>query len=338
MSLKRLIGGVCLVLAAGLMLVDRAEAGEVRLLDSPCRLLDTRSTAVPSATGYSIKARGNPGPGATQGGQTGCGVPTYADGLILNLIVVSPSAAGHGKLWADGDPEPVPSSINFSTGETTNDGLTVRMREWDGSTYDLTWKGSTSASVVIDVVGFIAPSIETLVGQATGLFDANTLVVETRDGEIVKVFAPGLVGDPFMTDWQEQIPDAVGSCVHIDGYWFNGVPPLGHNTMEAVGFPIVMQGDCGPVDPLTVCRTQHSLDIRYSETASTIWVPGTSTTDLSIHGPAGRVVALSGQASQPGSYLITEVDPAGKFLEVSPTPETATDQALDVVLTSGVCN
>lgn len=335
MELKKLFGGVCLVLA-GWMLARPAEAGDVKLLDPPCRLLDTRLTSVPSAMGYAIKVRGNPGPGASQGGEPGCGIPTHAEALKLNLIVVSPTTAGHGKLWPDGQPEPVPSSINFTAGETTNDGLIVRLTEWQGQTYDLTWKGSASASIVIDAVGWIAPSVETLVGQATGLLSPTSpdvLIVETREGEIVKVF-----GTENVTAWQGQIADVVGNCVHIDGYWFNGVPPFGHNTMEAVGFPIVMQGDCGPVDPLTACRTQHSFDIRYSETASTIWVPGTSTTDLSIHGPAGRVVTLGGQASQPGSYLITDVDPAGKWLEVSPTPETATDQALDVVLESGVCN
>jgi len=315
------------VLLAVLLGAGAATAGEVRLLDSPCRLLDTRNTSIPSATGYSIKARGNPGPGGLQGGQSGCGAPIYAEGLVVNVIAISPGGTGHAKLWADGEPEPFPSILNYSTGETTNDGLTVHLSPYLGQTYDLTWKSSAASSVVIDLVGWIAPSLETIVGNGTVLFSPSVLVVETWEGRSIKVFAPGEEGNGFLTDWMDQIPQALGNCVVIHGYWYNGPYPIAHDTFEARSLPIVIPGNCGPQFSTT------TFDLRYSESTGEIWVPSTSTTDFSLL-EGGQKISLGGQASQPGDYLVLEVDGTGKRVRVSPRPETATDQALEVTITS----
>lgn len=81
-----------------------------------------------------------------------------------------------------------------------------------------------------------------------------------------------------------------------------------------------------------------SLDIRYTHSPSLVWVPSNSATDLRavIH-DVGQSICLGGESSQPGTYIITGVALDGKSLSVTPAPQTATDQALDVVLTSTSC-
>lgn len=84
--------------------------------------------------------------------------------------------------------------------------------------------------------------------------------------------------------------------------------------------------------------TINSFDIRYTHSPSLIWVPSTSTTDLReiIH-DIGQSICLAGQSSQPGTYVVTGMALDGKSLSVTPAPQTATDQALDIVLSSTPC-
>lgn len=86
------------------------------------------------------------------------------------------------------------------------------------------------------------------------------------------------------------------------------------------------------------CDTIDSFEIRYNETNSKIFVPSNAADDLSRFGPAGRKIRLGGDASQPGLYTITWVSLDGKQIGVTPAPQTATDQALEVHLLSGDCS
>lgn len=86
------------------------------------------------------------------------------------------------------------------------------------------------------------------------------------------------------------------------------------------------------------CVPEDSFELSYSQSQSSIQVPAASSTDLSKYGPAGRKIWVGGAASQPGLYTITGVSSDGKKLFVSPTPQTATDVALEVHLLSGGCS
>lgn len=306
----------------------------------PCRLLDTRNTAVgylPPGSVLNFAVRAAPtSPAPAQGGQAGCSVPYNATGAVLHLIAIQPSGNGHALMWPYGTPQPVASVLNVTVLQTEST-ATVALLGANGPAMDVSLRNIGFLTYwVVDLVAYTVPSTATLVGQAVGtLFGGTVLVIETVDGNTVKVFASDAHAG-FKVSWLASLPDALDRCVHIDGKWLHGSSTIEYDTVEAKGLPIVVDGYCGP-DVEAACQIQHTFDLRYSATTSRLFVPSTSTTNLAVHGPAGNLVTLGSQASQPGTYVIKEVDPAGKYLVVDPRPQTATDQALDVSITSGSC-
>ncbi|HEX9189727.1 MAG TPA: metallophosphoesterase [Vicinamibacteria bacterium] len=90
-----------------------AQGGRDFYTVTPCRLVDTRDPPGPAG-----------GPALAAGStrvflMTGrCGIPTEATALALNVTVVSPTAAGHLRLFPAGPVPPLASAINFAPGLT----------------------------------------------------------------------------------------------------------------------------------------------------------------------------------------------------------------------------
>lgn len=186
---------------------------------APCRVLDTRNIggAVSAGTTFDFEVRGTPG--ASQGGSAGCGVPTRSTAVILNLVAIIPSSAGHVVLWPYGTTQPTTSVLNTSSGETNNDGLFSPLAEDDD--YDLSLKGvGVSANYVIDIVGYTVPSIATLSGQAVGRLD-NVLVIDTLEGDTVKVYVDD-TNETFYASWQDELDGLIDNCVVLHGLWKDG--------------------------------------------------------------------------------------------------------------------
>jgi uncharacterized protein (DUF1800 family) len=156
---KRRTGGGVFVAA---LLVARVVHAEDSLLSTlvtpvasgfytvtPCRAVDTRIGVGP-----------NGGP-ALAGGEARifgiagrCGIPGSARAVALNVTVVSPSAAGSVLVHPAGEPTPVASSINFSSGRTRANNVIAATGEAGELVAVCGMPAGTTVDVIIDVVGY----------------------------------------------------------------------------------------------------------------------------------------------------------------------------------------
>lgn len=232
---------VLALLLSSVALAVPAEASSTILFAKPCRVLDTRNAFPGYVAGLSFKVRGNPAPGQAQGGSPGCGVPDVAEGVVLNVTVITPSAAGHAILWASDQTMPGTSTIVYSMLTNNNDGVESRIAAFPGSSGDVTIGSSASAFWVVDLVGYHVPNVETLVGQAVGILFGDVLVVQLISGIQVKAFAPS-TSPNFHASWVSKIGAAVGNCTVVHGLWFNAPPDP--YVFESRSLPIVLPGNC----------------------------------------------------------------------------------------------
>jgi hypothetical protein len=113
----------------------------------PCRIIDTRQSAGPN---------GGPAVGAmTQrtvqvGG--GCGIPSTARSVSLNVTIVPPWDAGHLTIWPADGPRPLASTINYAGGKVRANNAIIRLSP-DGA-LNVFNGGSDSAHFIIDVNGY----------------------------------------------------------------------------------------------------------------------------------------------------------------------------------------
>jgi uncharacterized repeat protein (TIGR01451 family) len=84
-------------------------AGPIRYFTlTPCRVADTRTTAAPLAANTT---RTFPVGGV-------CGVPADARAVAAILVAVNPGAAGNLRLYPNGQPAPLASTVNFAAGRS----------------------------------------------------------------------------------------------------------------------------------------------------------------------------------------------------------------------------
>lgn len=137
-----------------LSLVSFPAAAQV-LRETPCRLYDSRNiggtglgSKVSSAT---IDTWGTPG--ASQGGESGCGVPYGSSAVIVSLTVYQPTSAGYARLWRTGSTEPLSTSISYADNETDEStGLPVGVGLTNGR-MDLHAAFGT-AHFIVDLIGW----------------------------------------------------------------------------------------------------------------------------------------------------------------------------------------
>lgn len=117
---------------------------------TPCRAYDSRGSAGVAGPGPIPLAAGT----ETALVLTGyCGIPTTAKAVSVNLTVVSPTAAGHLRLYAAGTPRPSTSSINYAVNQTRANNAGVSLGA-DGALIVYVSQPSGTTHLVIDVNGY----------------------------------------------------------------------------------------------------------------------------------------------------------------------------------------
>jgi hypothetical protein len=110
------------------------------LLASPCRLLDTRSTAA-VADGGTLNV--------AVGGR--CGLPVGARSAVVNLTAVNPPAGGFGALYRADSAWPGTSTLSYRTGKTRANNAIVELAP--NGTISLRNVGAAT-HFLIDVTGY----------------------------------------------------------------------------------------------------------------------------------------------------------------------------------------
>jgi len=113
---------------------------------TPCRLLDTRlatgAPAVPAGGDRVVTATGR------------CEIPAGAKAISLNATAVTPSAAGHLRLFPGDETAPNASTLNFAAGQTRANNAIVMLASSGSGTFGVRNAAPASVHVVIDVNGY----------------------------------------------------------------------------------------------------------------------------------------------------------------------------------------
>ena len=109
---------------------------------TPCRLFDTRG-------GSSLKAGGM----AVAGVAARCGVPPGAEAVALNVTIVLPGTAGNLRLFPDGIPTPLSSTINFRAGQVRANNAVLALSPF-GNLRIFCDIPTGFADVILDVTGY----------------------------------------------------------------------------------------------------------------------------------------------------------------------------------------
>ncbi|KRA20412.1 hypothetical protein [Lysobacter sp. Root604] len=123
---------------------------------SPCRLADTRTVA---RRLYAGEARVfNTDTMLTQqgGANGGCGLPSDASAVTLNITVVDPGTAGYLTVYPTGGVRPLASSLNYRNGDIVGNEIIARIGGDNLPSFTL--YSYAAADVVIDVAGYFSPT------------------------------------------------------------------------------------------------------------------------------------------------------------------------------------
>ncbi len=116
---------------------------------TPARILDSRP-GTGNVGGFTTPW----GAGTSRDLQVGGvgGVPSDADAVVLNVTVTGTTAGSFLSIWPQGSVRPTASSLNWTSGETIPNAVTVKLNAANGkiSLYNLT--GNTD--VIVDVAGY----------------------------------------------------------------------------------------------------------------------------------------------------------------------------------------
>lgn len=157
---------------------------------TPCRILDTRSTAAGAIAGNTTRSfvAINASNFTSQGGSaTNCGtLGLNATAVAINLTAVTPSGAGYATAYPFGTAQPVAASVNYTAGAIVNNALIVQIPN-PLSSFDFTVYTFAQSHYVADIVGYFAPPLTTaLQCQDT----ANTTVAGIAAGGTANANAP----------------------------------------------------------------------------------------------------------------------------------------------------
>jgi hypothetical protein len=177
---------------------------------TPARILDTRAgTGIPAPATV-------PGRGTVQLTVTGHGgVPASGvSAVVLNLTVTQPNAAGYITAYPTGESRPAASNLNFSTGQTIANLVTVKL----GTNGQLTLYNGAPASthLIADVAGYYLAGTATAHGTFVPLTPARILDTRSGTGTPGGVAAPISSGAsiPLQIDANGGVPQAwVGAAI-----------------------------------------------------------------------------------------------------------------------------
>ncbi|HWS90755.1 MAG TPA: hypothetical protein VN282_27545, partial [Pyrinomonadaceae bacterium] len=122
-------------------------------LQSPARLLDTRSWATACHTPKAPLAADSVRTQPAQGACAGSTIPDSALAIYGNATVTSPVAAGHITLYPSGGARPVASNLNYVAGQTVPNAFNVGLGA--GGAFDI--YTPTRTDFIVDVAGYFAP-------------------------------------------------------------------------------------------------------------------------------------------------------------------------------------
>lgn len=152
--------------ATALLPVSGAQAAEIQLRETACRLYDSRQigglnagTKISSTTietqDSDLSAVAFTSGGRSynmQGGEVDCTVPESAIGAILNVVLYQPDSVGNATIWPAGKTQPLSTSINSSGALNEATGLHVRL----GASGQLSLAATiTGAHYIIDLSGYL---------------------------------------------------------------------------------------------------------------------------------------------------------------------------------------
>jgi subtilisin family serine protease len=118
-----------------------SDAGQVAVLDTPVRVLDSRRTTRPRVSGevpVDLAAR----------------VPAGATAVVLNVTLTGADRRGFAVAYPTGTSRPSTSNVNVEPGQTQANEVISRLGR-DGRVS--VFLDSTSASLIVDLVGYVAP-------------------------------------------------------------------------------------------------------------------------------------------------------------------------------------
>jgi hypothetical protein len=122
-----------------------ADAGMGFYTLTPCRILDTRTTA-PLASNAPLVISG----------AAACGVPATARALAANITVVGATAAGNLALYPGNYPRPSVSTLNFAAGQTRANNAILGLASDASGTLAATafMLGNGTVHLIVDVDGY----------------------------------------------------------------------------------------------------------------------------------------------------------------------------------------
>jgi hypothetical protein len=155
---------------------------------TPTRICDTRAGNPSSLTGQAAQCNGgplNPGNKVAAGGTLTVGVagqfnvPPDATAVVLNVTVVSPSAAGFVTVFPAGASMPLASNIDYVGGGVVPNLVEVGI----GTNGQVSFYSSSRTDLVVDVEGYASPT--PAAGIGSGLYNplpAPVRICDTRAG------------------------------------------------------------------------------------------------------------------------------------------------------------
>jgi hypothetical protein len=178
--MKRLaVPGIVLFGAASLATAQTLPDGLGYFTVTPCRVVDTRligpSPGTPMLGDQTRDFRLRDASLSAQGGAAaGCGIPTEAVAAMVNITVVTPSGAGHIRVWAPPDAMPLAATLNYGAVAGLSalaNGITIPVCDTRvdpaGCTVDFKVFNRLSIThLVVDVAGYFAPAAIATTGPA----------------------------------------------------------------------------------------------------------------------------------------------------------------------------
>ena len=116
---------------------------------APCRISDTRNPAGPFGGPYFASGQSRAVPLLS----SACSVPATAQAYSLNLTAVPHTDLGYLSAWPDGQPQPLASNLNASTGSVTANAAIVPA----GTDGNIRIYTSDDTDVIVDINGYFAP-------------------------------------------------------------------------------------------------------------------------------------------------------------------------------------
>lgn len=217
------VAGIAVAAAA----TTTSNAPSVFVPGAPCRAVDTRHGAgpIPRGTVYSFVVTGTASLASQGGNAAGCGVPSTATAVTLNLTVTGTTGDGYISVYAAGGVRPTASTLNWiASGQTIANGTVAQVGLSSGVGMVSVYASDTT-SLVADITGYYVPG-----AGAPG-----------PSGPSGPPGSPGASG----------LSGAAGKSMYLVGRDGFGYPALDNTTVMEAGFEwhVFMDGEILPFGP-----------------------------------------------------------------------------------------